>query len=784
MEQQLRCNLCDKSFNTKHQFTSHQETQHSLQDVPDKVNLTAPPASFPHHRRPSSTLTQQRKIPSVVTHQIASRPTLPKIIAQSNSHTKMASIAKSKTQLISNSKPAFMIQSTSQPISHSVSRSLRHPTPQPATQPTLKLAHQTESRSVPQIVPELILQSSSQRASYNHHNQPKALNTLIPKAVPSQMSTTTLITITTPSAQPSAPPLVHHSAQRNQRAFVSRSSTFQNSYPHIRSPVRNQVEKLEKITCCACNQVFTNTDDLSFHQCVVPVVTITGPKDLANLLTEDKAPDVIDLKDDDDSNDKIMVDLIKPITSVSNTIRPAYKRLATESSGGQRQISNYRDPKCLDMQNRVKRTYSTANRHRVHKKIETSSASPSTQLNVNGSQEQLHRHYQHQHHYRHSQKQSQSQSNSSSSLAARPRQQHYLIETPGHPPQLILADSDAFQMDPEQLQALLHEQQRLQSGNETRSDYATDEPESTITSNSNEELLDCLPPEQVEAAEKLAEQAALEGGQLIMIQHPDGQCVQICVPQGMDIDEVLKSLNQNWPLDQPLSESEELSTANEDNKHNDASRTQSIVTPSLGQPPLINLDETDETDPDSEPISCETEATPQTATELIEQVHLIEDDHSQIYLTEDPQPNEIEMLDSATHHRTSPVTGSELLDTAIAQSFADPGSFDLTSNQPTDLEGLTMDTIDGQTIELDGQQLLTAEQAAQLIQLADQQQITLDPSLLTDAEGQIPDGEQQLIYLPVNEDGTCAIDAASFAMLTCNGEMPIIVSSDNQLPAS
>lgn len=37
--------------------------------------------------------------------------------------------------------------------------------------------------------------------------------------------------------------------------------------------------------------------------------------------------------------------------------------------------------------------------------------------------------------------------------------------------------------------------------------------------------------------------------------------------------------------------------------------------------------------------------------------------------------------------------------------------------------------------------------------------------------------DQQVIYLPVNEDGTCAIDATALAMLTGNGELPIIVTS-------
>lgn len=39
--------------------------------------------------------------------------------------------------------------------------------------------------------------------------------------------------------------------------------------------------------------------------------------------------------------------------------------------------------------------------------------------------------------------------------------------------------------------------------------------------------------------------------------------------------------------------------------------------------------------------------------------------------------------------------------------------------------------------------------------------------------------DQQVFYLPVNEDGTCAIDATALAMLAGNGEVPIIVTSSN-----
>ena len=44
--------------------------------------------------------------------------------------------------------------------------------------------------------------------------------------------------------------------------------------------------------------------------------------------------------------------------------------------------------------------------------------------------------------------------------------------------------------------------------------------------------------------------------------------------------------------------------------------------------------------------------------------------------------------------------------------------------------------------------------------------------------GEVAD-DQQVIYLPVNEDGTCAIDATALAMLTGGGDLPIIVTSND-----
>ena len=76
------------------------------------------------------------------------------------------------------------------------------------------------------------------------------------------------------------------------------------------------------------------------------------------------------------------------------------------------------------------------------------------------------------------------------------------------------------------------------------------------------------------------------------------------------------------------------------------------------------------------------------------------------------------------------------------------------------------------------QQQLIADQQNQLIAAEQQavQQIGLDQSTVE----QLQSGEQQVIYLPVNEDGACVLDAESLqAMLATNGEIPIIVSSSN-----
>jgi hypothetical protein len=573
-----------------------------------------------------------------------------------------------------------------------------------------------------------------------HHSQSRQPS-LPQKAVSNQVSTT-LISITTPSAQQQTQ--VHHStAQRNQRAFVSRSSNF-NNYAHMKSPNRNRPEKPEKITCCACNQVFTNTNDLSFHQCVVPVVTITGPKDanLANLLGQDKTSEPTDSKDDADND---VFDLTTPMPANADVVRAVQKSAPDPIVQRPSSVFNHgRSTETLskhhhDIPNRMKRSYGTASRHRNYKQVDA----PMLQLQSHMN-----------HHSQHKLPQSQ--------------QQHFLIETPGHPPQLILADADTLQLDPEQLQALLLGQQQsetLQEQQQRQQQQRQAEQEQAEQAAAEEALMD-LESEQiaaVQAAEKLAEQAALEGGQLIMIQHPDGQCVQICVPEGMDIDEVLKSLNQNWPLDQAMSESGDQSNALE-SKTSDREATDQY------EPPLIEL-EADEPEPMEQPSQSQPES------ELIEQVHLIEEDSSQIFLTTEADPNAIDAIDESRQEQEE----AQLIETDMSQAFDDPATFD-TNQEEQDL--LAVDSIDGQTIELDGQQLLTAEQAAQLLELADQQHFTLDPSMLSMADGQMQEGEQQLIYLPVNEDGTCAIDAASFAMLTCNGDMPIIVSSESQLPAS
>ncbi|RWS27844.1 uncharacterized protein B4U80_00947 [Leptotrombidium deliense] len=59
-----------------------------------------------------------------------------------------------------------------------------------------------------------------------------------------------------------------------------------------------------------------------------------------------------------------------------------------------------------------------------------------------------------------------------------------------------------------------------------------------------------------------------------------------------------------------------------------------------------------------------------------------------------------------------------------------------------------------------------------------EQAVDEQSAVLAESEAAV-DSDQQVIYLPVNDDGTCAIDAAALAMLTGSGEVPIIVTSSN-----
>ena len=93
----------------------------------------------------------------------------------------------------------------------------------------------------------------------------------------------------------------------------------------------------------------------------------------------------------------------------------------------------------------------------------------------------------------------------------------------------------------------------------------------------------------------------------------------------------------------------------------------------------------------------------------------------------------------------------------------------LDTQQILEQQQLIADQVNQQMIT-DNAQLITTDTAVV------EEQINLDSNTVE----QLQSGEQQIIYLPVNEDGTMNIDADLINQLTNNGgELPIIVSSSN-----
>lgn len=502
---------------------------------------------------------------------------------------------------------------------------------------------------------------------------------------------TTLISITTaPSAN-------------KQRTYgnrsLSNSANKLNSAPGKQTGAGSTVKAVgsgaPKLSCYTCNQIFANHAELSEHKCSIPVVTIT--KEISNMLNNKQ----IDLSDNNQNEQHqliftaeklngneaspcyIMTDgsqlidssglkhvILQPATAnhtVANLEEKNKKisipSVSTSSSSHNRFMES--NKKTYDFQNRAKKTYSSlknkqANTAASAGQLLNDSLALKSNLADSGQQQQIFI-------------ETQSPINSQTQLILTDTNQLAALNSGGN----IELDSNTAAT----IQALIQDNQIIQTGNEVlqipldqHSGIMQEQQQIVVTTTANStvgtvlnssatgsQLMDpaVLNQQMVATTQPIqeqtqtvsttpAEQPIADTNQYIMIQQPDGHCVQICIPEGMDVDEVIKNLNFTWQGG------------------------------------------------DEQTVSVAGDQTAQflDSQQILEQQQLIADQQNQ---------------------------------------------------------------------------LIAAEQQAV-------QQIGLDQSTVE----QLQSGEQQVIYLPVNEDGACVLDAESLqAMLATNGEIPIIVSSNN-----
>lgn len=519
----------------------------------------------------------------------------------------------------------------------------------------------------------------------------------------SQSVETTLISITTASGNANKQRTYGNRSLSNSANKLNNSNIVGNKTPQqiqqiVTSPIANkyQIEKIStntttgKIACFTCNQLFTNHEELSEHKCTVnkPVVTIT--KENSSMFN--KQIDLIETNQNETfvfaaTGDKlngeqcfIMTDGQEPggikhvilqaqptnLEEKSNKKKIIIPSNTTSSSTHNRFMES--NKKTYDFQNRAKKTYSLKNRQQS-----PPAAVATNQLLLNDA-------------------------NAFRTPDNQPQQIFIETQSPlNHQTQLILTDpsqiaalnSGSLELDSNTvstIQALIQDNQLLQTGGGEVLQIPLDQhqiimqeqpittssslPITTTASTVQTTIDDQQSQQNIEIAttsaadqqsQQTAEQQIADTNQYIMIQQPDGQCVQICIPEGMDVDEVIKNLNFTWQSDEPVA---------------------------------------------TETTAAETEQQSQT-------------------------------------------TAAQFLD--------------------------TQQILEQQQMIADQQnQIIAAEQQ----QILDQQMqpINLDQA----AVEQLQSGEQQVIYLPVNEDGTAIqLDEQSLAMLT-NGEIPLtIVSSSN-----
>lgn len=498
----------------------------------------------------------------------------------------------------------------------------------------------------------------------------------------SQPVETTLISITTASTNKQR--TYGNRSLSNSANKLNNSNLVSNKAQQIQQivslPVANkyQIEKINtnsagKIICFTCNQLFTNHEELSEHKCSInkPVVTIT--KESSNVYNKQ-----IDLNESNQNetllfsaNEKlngepcyILTDGVQDVGSFKHVIlqptaveEKSKKKIITTPSTTTSSSSHNRfmesNKKTYDFQNRQKKNYLKNNKPAVpatnqlllsdgafkttdHQQIYIETQSPinqQTQLILtdpsqiaalnSGNIELL-------------------DSNTVSTIQALIQQDgNQLIQTTGN---------EVLQIPIDQHQIIMQEQP-IVTGNSTPStDSQTQSGTITVEQQQNSQPATSSTEQQQTFTEQIP-----DTNQYIMIQQPDGQCVQICIPEGMDVEEVIKNLNFTWQTEEPAATTEQQTTQFLDTQ------------------------------------------------QILEQQQLIADQQNQLIAVEQQQ------------HQM-------LTDTSQIQQL----------------------NLDQTTVE------------------------------------QLQSGEQQVIYLPMNEDGTAiALDQESLNAMLTNGEIPIIVSSSN-----
>lgn len=389
---------------------------------------------------------------------------------------------------------------------------------------------------------------------------------------------TTLISITTaPSAN-------------KQRTYGNRS--LSNSANKLNSAAGKQVAPVAaksagapKLSCYTCNQIFANHAELSEHKCSIPVVTITK-NEISNMLNNKQ----IDLNDNNQNEQHQLIFTAEKLNG--NETSPCYimtdgsqlldssvkhvilqqqstanhagleesksKKIITVPSVSSTSSSHNRfmesNKKTYDFQNRAKKTYSSLKNKQTNATAPTTGQLLNDPLKSNlvdsGQQQQQQQIY----------IETQSPINQQTQLILTDAGQLAQLNSGGN----IELDSNTAAT----IQALIQDNQIIQTGNEVlqipldqHSVIMQEQQQIVVTTTANSvnsstagsQLMDqaVLNQQQMVVAttqEQTAaeQQIAADTNQYIMIQQPDGQVVQICIPEGMDVDEVIKNLNFTW----------------------------------------------------------------------------------------------------------------------------------------------------------------------------------------------------------------------------------------------